>query len=73
MEEKIAQLKAEAAAAVQGAADVAALNDIRVKYLGKKGEFTSILRGMGSLSAEVRPKVGKIVNVANAEIETLIG
>lgn len=73
MEEKIAQLKAEAAAAVQGAADVAALNDIRVKYLGKKGEFTSILRGMGSLSAEERPKVGKIVNVAKAEIETLIG
>ena len=73
MEEKIAQLKAEAAAAVQGAADVAALNDIRVKYLGKKGEFTSILRGMGSLSAEERPKVGKIVNVAEAEIETLIG
>ena len=73
MEEKIAQLKAEAAAAVQGAADVAALNDIRVKYLGKKGAFTSILRGMGSLSAEERPKVGKIVNAAKAEIEVLIG
>ena len=73
MEEKIAQLKAEAAAAVHGAADVAALNDIRVKYLGKKGAFTSILRGMGSLSAEERPKVGKIVNAAKAEIEVLIG
>lgn len=72
MEEKIAQLKAAAAAAVNGADDVAALNDIRVKYLGKKGEFTTILRGMGSLSAEERPKVGKIVNAAKAEIAKLI-
>lgn len=73
MEEKIAQLKAEAAAAVKGANDVAALNDIRVKYLGKKGEFTAILRGMGSLSPEERPKVGAIVNAAKGEIEELIG
>ena len=73
MEEKIAQLKAEAAAAVKGASDVAALNDIRVKYLGKKGEFTAILRGMGSLSPEERPKVGAIVNAAKGEIEALIG
>ena len=73
MEEKIAQLKAEAAAAVKGAADVAALNDIRVKYLSKKCEFTAILRGMGSLSPEERAKVGAIVNAAKGEIESLIG
>ena len=73
MEEKIAQLKAEAAAAVKSAGDVTALNAVRVKYLGKKGEFTSILRGMGSLSAEERPKVGAIVNAAKGEIEKLIG
>lgn len=73
MEEKIAQLKAEAAAAVSGAGNVAVLNDIRVKYLGKKGAFTSILRSMGSLSVEERPKVGAIVNAAKSEIEKLIG
>ncbi|WP_026766559.1 phenylalanine--tRNA ligase subunit alpha [Selenomonas ruminantium] len=72
MEEKISELKAAAVAEVKAASDMTALNDIRVKYLGKKGEFTSILRGMGSLSAEERPKVGKIVNVAKAEVEEAI-
>lgn len=73
MEEKIEQLKQAAAAAVKAAADLSELNDIRVKYLGKKGEFTTILRGMGQLSAEERPKVGKVVNIAKAEVEALIG
>ena len=72
MEEKISELKAAAVAEVKAASDMTALNDIRVKYLGKKGEFTAILRGMGSLSAEERPKVGKIVNVAKAEVEEAI-
>ena len=72
MEEKIAELKAAAVAEVKAAGDMTALNDIRVKYLGKKGEFTAILRGMGSLSAEERPKVGKIVNIAKAEVEEAI-
>ena len=72
MEEKISELKAAAVAEVKAASDMTALNDIRVKYLGKKGEFTAILRGMGNLSAEERPKVGKIVNVAKAEVEEAI-
>lgn len=72
MEEQIKELEARAAAEVAGAADINALNDIRVKYLGKKGEFTSILRGMGKLSAEERPLVGKIVNASKATVEAAI-
>lgn len=73
MEEKIEQLKAQAVEAIQKAAgSLSELDDIRVKFLGKKGEFTSILRGMGALAKEDRPKVGKIVNEAKAQIEALI-
>ena len=46
--------------------------NIRVKYLGKKGELTAILRGMGKLSAEERPVVGKIANEVREEIESAI-
>ncbi len=73
MEEKIDQLKAQAAEAIQNAAtNLSELDDIRVKFLGKKGEFTSILRGMGAVAKEDRPKIGKIVNEAKAQIEALI-
>ena len=73
MEDKIEQLKAQAAEAIKNAAgNLSELDDIRVKVLGKKGEFTTILRGMGALAKEDRPKVGKIVNEAKAEIAALI-
>ena len=63
MESKIEQLRQEAAKAIKDVAGTLNdLNDIRVKYLGKKGELTSILRGMGQLSAEDRPRIGQIVN-----------
>ena len=72
MEEQIAQLTGEAQAAIQVADSLEALDGVRVKYLGKKGELTGILRGMGKLSAEERPKVGKIVNEARAALEEQI-
>ncbi len=73
MEQKIMQLKQEAEDHIKNKAKTLnELSDIRIKYLGKKGELTLILRGMGSLSAEERPKVGKIVNEARAEIENLL-
>ena len=72
MEEQIAQLTGEAQAAIQAADSLEALDGVRVKYLGKKGELTGILRGMGKLSAEERPKVGKIVNEARAVLEEQI-
>lgn len=66
------KIKSEAAAAIEAAADLKALDDIRVKYLGKKGEITAVLRGMGALSAEERPIVGALANTVREEIEALI-
>ena len=73
MEEKIEQLRQEAAKAVkQAVGNLGDLNDIRVKYLGKKGELTTILRGLGQLSKEDRPRIGQIVNDARQQLEQLI-
>ncbi len=73
MEEKLEKLRKEAAEFVkEKAATLAELNEIRVKYLGKKGEITGLLRGLGALSAEDRPRVGQIVNKAREELEQLI-
>ena len=67
--ESIKKLAEEKVSKIQGRQD---LNDLKVKILGKKGELTEILRGMGSLSPEERPKMGSLVNSVRAEIETLI-
>ena len=73
MEEKIEALKQEAAEAIRKAAkNLNELNDVRVKYLGKKGEITGLLRGLGQLSKEDRPRVGQIVNEARQQLESLI-
>ena len=52
--------------------DVDSLEALRVKYLGKKGELTGILRQMGSLSAEERPEMGQLANKLRADIEEAI-
>ena len=73
MEEKINQLKQEAAELIrQQVKNLSQLNDIRVKYLGKKGEITNFLRGLGQLSKEERPRIGQIVNEARNQLEALI-
>ncbi|MBQ8635035.1 phenylalanine--tRNA ligase subunit alpha, partial [bacterium] len=73
MEQKILELRQRARDAIKNVtADLKELDNIRVKILGKKGELTSLLRGMSQLSAEDRPKIGKIVNEARAELEALI-
>ena len=72
MNEKIARLREAAKSAIDEAVDLNKLNEARVKYLGKKGAFTAVLRSMGEIAAEDRPKVGKIVNEAKTEIEKLI-
>ena len=73
MEEKIARLRQEAAEAIgKTAKSLSELDSIRVKYLGKKGELTSILRGMGALSKEDRPRIGQIVNEARQALEALL-
>lgn len=69
MEETLRNLLEEAKKELSSAESLKTLEEIRVKYLGKKGELTKILRGMGSLSPEERPIIGKISNEVREEIE----
>ena len=69
MQEKLLAIKEAAFNEISSAENSGTLEEIRVKYLGKKGELTTILRGMGSLSPEERPVVGKLVNEAKNEVE----
>ena len=72
MKEEIENLKKQALEELANSKSSKELNDLRVKYLGKKGELTGLLRGMGSLSLEERPKMGALVNSAKQEIENEI-
>lgn len=69
MEEKLKAIALEARQLLEKADNMETLNEIRVKFLGKKGELTKVLRGMGSLSAEERPRVGQLANKVRAELE----
>jgi len=62
MIEKLKSIYAQAAEALQNAADAQEVEALKQRVLGKKGELTQILRGMGALSAEERPRVGQMVN-----------
>lgn len=66
---KLKEIETQAAEAIAKITDDTALEAARVKYLGKKGELTAILRGMGSLSAEERPVIGAAANVVRQNIE----
>lgn len=72
MTEMLQKIKQQAADALAGVDDARLLDDLRVKYLGKKGELTAILKQMGSLSAEERPKIGQLANEVRVSIEALI-
>jgi len=58
--------------AVAAAQDERALEELRVRYLGKKGELSQVLRGMGQLDASERPKVGEVANRVRDEVEALL-
>ena len=72
MQEKLQALQQEALEKVEVAVDLKSLNDVRVAYLGKKGPITEVLRGMGSLSAEERPKIGALANEVRGAIASAI-
>ncbi len=72
MKERLQALKAEALQELQQVSSSQQLNDLRVKYLGKKGPLTEILRGMGALSAEERPIIGQVANDVRAAIEEVL-
>lgn len=69
MLERLQEICEEARAALNGAGSLEELNEIRIRYLGKKGELTRVLRGMGSLSAEERPRIGQAANEIRDFIE----
>jgi len=58
--------------AIANVSDVKALDDIRVQYLGKKGEITARMKQLGSLSAEERPKAGQVINQAKQQIQKVL-
>ena len=72
MKEQLAKIRAEALAAFEGAADAAGLDALRVKYLGKKGELTGVLKMMGKLSPEERPVMGQLANDVRAALENAL-
>ena len=69
MQEKLLELQKNALAEIAEADSIEKAESLRVKYLGKKGELTIILKGMGKLSAEERPVVGKVGNEVRTAIE----
>lgn len=72
MKEQLNAILLDAKNQVENSQSEADIEALRVKYLGKKGELTAILKQMGSLSPEERPKMGALVNEAKQELETLI-
>ena len=62
----------QAQAAAKGAADLRALDDVRVTFLGKKGELTGLLKGLGKLDPAERPKAGALINEAKESLQSAI-
>lgn len=69
MKEKLAKIMEEAMSQIEQTSQLDRLNDVRVAFLGKKGELTSVLKSMKDVAPEDRPKVGQMVNDARAQIE----
>ena len=72
MKERLESIKQEAIKQIQASDVPEKLNDVRVKFLGKKGELTAVLKGMKDVAPEERPKVGQLVNETRAAIEELL-
>ena len=69
MKQQLENIRLQALASLEQAATPADLEELRVKWLGKKGELTAVLKMMGKLSAEERPIMGQMANSVRAEIE----
>lgn len=72
MKEQLEKIEALAKEELASCKEIKLLDDLRVKYLGKKGELTAILKQMGKLSAEERPVIGQLANKVRADIEQAI-
>jgi len=67
--QSLSELVEQAEAEISGASDLGALDAVRVKYLGKKGELTARLKGLSTLSAEERPAAGQEINIAKKAVQ----
>ena len=72
MKEQLEAIRKSALEAIAGTKAAAELDALRVKYLGKKGELTAVLKLMGSLSAEERPVMGQMANEVRAAVEKAV-
>ncbi len=72
MKQKLEQIRAAAHEALAGELNLDALEQLRIKYLGKKGEITAVLKGMGKLTAEERPVIGALANEVRSQVEGMI-
>ena len=72
MKAELEAIAKQALEELKGAQDLKVLDAVRVKYLGKKGELTAILKQMGKLSAEERPAIGQLANQVRADIEQML-
>ena len=72
MEKELQRIRKEAFQALEHAVDAGTVNDLRVKILGKKGELTAALRGMGAVAESARPRIGQLVNDLRAEFEAAL-
>jgi phenylalanyl-tRNA synthetase alpha chain len=70
LEAQLAALQQEAKSAIAAADTLERLEELRVVYLGKKGQLSALLRGMGQLSAEERPRIGALVNTVKEALQT---
>ncbi|ARS54036.1 phenylalanine--tRNA ligase subunit alpha [Kushneria konosiri] len=70
--EHLSTVVATAVEAIGAAEDIRALEEIRVRYLGKKGEVTALLKGLGKLPPEERPAAGEVINQARQQIESAL-
>ncbi|MBE5040451.1 phenylalanine--tRNA ligase subunit alpha [Ructibacterium gallinarum] len=69
MKEQLTAIRSAAAEALNHAETLAQLEELRIQYLGKKGELTAVMKGMGKLSSEERPVIGQLANEVRSEIE----
>lgn len=72
MKEKLQSIREKALAQISGSDSLDRLNEIRIAYLGKKGELTEVLKGMKEVDAKDRPMVGQLVNETRSAIEEML-
>ena len=72
MKKRLEEIRAASLKAIENVAESSELEALRIKYLGKKGELTAVLKQMGGLSAEERPVIGQMANEIREKIEESI-